>query len=144
MRFVFVTQYFGKNIAKTLAIYYNIINGGGYLLMTEEQKKFKILKKESYEQQISKLDKEKTTVTFLMGLSAAAALCAFPLVAQFADSPIASVCAGIGSIYATASAHRLKELMEAISKKTMLQGKIEDINNELEMPENEESRGMRR
>jgi hypothetical protein len=34
--------------------------------------------------------------------------------------------------------------MQAISKKTMLEGKIDDIDTELEMFENNESRGMKR
>lgn len=45
---------------------------------------------------------------------------------------------------AIVSAYSLKGLIEVISRKTMLEGKIEDINAELEMYENEESRGTRR
>ena len=50
--------------------------------MTEEQKRFKILKRTSYEEQISQENKEATKNTFLFGLSAAAAISILSAAAQ--------------------------------------------------------------
>ena len=50
--------------------------------MTEEQKRFKILKRTSYEEQISQENKEATKKTFLFGFSAAAAIFIFLAAAQ--------------------------------------------------------------
>ncbi len=112
--------------------------------MTEEQKRFKILKRESYEEQISEESKRATIKTFIMGLSSAAALVTFLAASKSPDLTTKLADTGLGLLNAGYGVYHLKGLMEAISRKTMLQGKIEDINTELEMPENEESRGMRR
>lgn len=110
--------------------------------MTEEQKRFKILKKESYEQQMSEENKRATGRTFLIGFSSALAVYSF-LLASKSDGLTIKIYEGLGLLNAVYGAYQLKALMKAISKKTMLQGKIEDINTELDMPENEENRGMR-
>lgn len=113
--------------------------------MTEEQKKFKILKRTSYEEQISQENKESTKKTFLFGLFAAAALCAFSTAAcANVDRTLGFINIFLGSVNTGLGAYNLKGLIESISKKTKLQMKVEDINSELEMPENEESRGMRK
>lgn len=112
--------------------------------MTEKQKKFKILKKESYEEQISKESKAATINTFLIGFFSAATLCIFSEVSKSADLTSQLIHAGYGLSAAGFTAYNLKGLIEAISRKTMLQGKIEDINTELDMPENKESRDIRR
>lgn len=113
--------------------------------MTEEQKRFKILKRTSYEEQISQENKEATKKTFLFGFSAAAAILIFSAAAQQnIDAATKLVDVGLGLLNTGFGVYHLKGLIQAIGKKTMLQGKIEDINTELESPENEESRGMRR
>ncbi len=112
--------------------------------MTNEQKRFKIQKKESYEKQISEENKEITKKTFLFGLAAAAALCTFTAVAHAAtNNTLGLANMYFGLVNTGLGAYQLKGLIESISKKTNLQSKVEDINNELEMPKNEESRGMR-
>lgn len=113
--------------------------------MTEEQKRFKILKRTSYEEQVSQENKEATKRTFLFGFSASAAILIFLAAEQQnIDEATRLVDVGLGLLNTGFSVYYLKGLIQAISKKTMLQGKIEDINIELESPENEESRGMRR
>ena len=113
--------------------------------MTNEQKRFKIQKIESYEKQISEENKEATKKTFLFGLAAAAALCFFAATAhENIDNALRLVNMPFGLVSTGLSVYHLKGLIESISKKTNLQSKVEDINSELEMPENEESRGMGR
>lgn len=113
--------------------------------MTNEQKRFKIQKIESYKKQISEENKESTKKTFLFGFAAAAALCTFTAAAHSnTNDALGLVNMSLGLVNTGLSAYHLKGLIESISKKTNLQSKVEDINNELEMPENEESRGMRR
>ena len=113
--------------------------------MVEEQKKFKILKRTSYEEQISQESKEATKNTFLFGLAAAAALCFFTVTAhENTDNALRLMHMSFGLLSTGLSVYHLKGLIESISKKTNLQSKVEDINSELEMLENEESRGMSR
>ena len=112
--------------------------------MTEEQKRFKILKRESYEQQISKENAQAIIQTFAIGLAAAGAILLFSEASQRADLTSKLFEIGLGYITAELGVYRLKDVLEAISRKTMLEGKVEDITTELEMLENEESRCMRR
>ena len=115
--------------------------------MTEEKKRFKILKRTSYEEQISQENKEATESTFHFGFSAATAIVLFFSAAQQnIVAAIKLVDVGLGLLNTGFGIYHLKDLIQAICKKTMLQGKIEDINTELESPKNEEtkSRGMKR
>lgn len=112
--------------------------------MTEEQKRFKITKKESYENQISQENKKLINRTFLVGLSSAATLLGFLAATRDVGLSMRAACTAMGISNAGLAACGLKGVMEAISRKTMLEGKIEDINTELEMPENLENRGMKR
>lgn len=113
--------------------------------MTNEQKRFKIQKIESYEEQISQENKESIKKTFLFGFVAAGAFCAFSGVANAnTNSALQLIEIFLGLTNTGLGAYYLKGLIESISRKTNLQSKIEDINSELEMPKNEESRGMRR
>ena len=113
--------------------------------MTEEQKRFKILKRTSYEEQIAQESKEATKITFSLGLSAAAAIVIFLAASQQGVGSTARIVeTGLGLLNTGIGAYELKNLMQAISKKTMLEGKIDDIDTELEMFENNESRGMKR
>lgn len=110
--------------------------------MINEQKRFKIQKIESYKEQISQENKESTTKTFFFGLAAVAALCAFNADANTETDRFLQFYAVLANT--GLGAYHLKGLIESICKKTNLQSKIEDINNELELSENEESRDMRR
>ena len=107
--------------------------------MTEEQKKFKILKKTSYEEQVSKEDKKATMDTFLIGLNAAAAIIVSIYAMQSKDIPARLAFGLQGFLLSGVSAYHLKNLIQAIGKKTILQSKIEDIDTEIDF---EESRGM--
>ena len=112
--------------------------------MTEEQKRFKILKRTSYEEQISKENRVAIRKTFLFGLLAAGAIGILSKGTQQIDATTRLVDVGIGFTDTIFSVYQLNGLMQAIGKKIMLQGKIEDINTELEEPESEESRGIKR
>ena len=113
--------------------------------MTEEQKRYKVLKRTSYEEQISQESKEATISTFWFGFSAAATIMAILFASQQDVSSTARmIYTGLGLVNSGYGASKLNNLIQAISKKTMLEGKIDDINTELEMPEDEESRGMKR
>ena len=113
--------------------------------MTDEQKRFKIQKIESYKEQISQEDKELTKKTFLLGFTAVAAVCVFVAAPYVTDDTLRFTDIFMGVANISFIPVHLKRLIESISKKTNLQSKIDDINNELEMSENEEkSRGMRR
>jgi len=104
--------------------------------MTEEQKNFKILKKTSYEQQVSKESKEEILYVFKLGLYAAAALVTFLYGPENIQTEIEKwMMAGLGLFESIGAGLNLKDLIQSICKKTMLQGKIEDICNDLEMPE---------
>ena len=113
--------------------------------MTDKQKRFKIQKIESYKEQISQEGKELTKKTFLLGFTAVAAVCVFVAASYTTDNTSRFTDIFMGIANTSLIPFHLKGLIESISKKTNLQSKIDDINNELEMPENEEkSRGMRR
>lgn len=112
--------------------------------MTEEQKRFKILKRESLEDKISQEDKKITTKTFLTGFAAIATICGFLSAARSDEISFISAMIGLGSVNTFFTSYQLKGLIEAIRRKTLLQGKIEDINTELKMPEEEKSRGKNR
>lgn len=113
--------------------------------MTEEQKRFKITKRESYEKQISEENKTPTIITFLVGVSSAAIINLFSLAKDVdLSAKLVTICESLALSITGISAYNLKGLINAISKKTMLEGKVEDINTELEMSENNESRGMKR
>ena len=113
--------------------------------MTEEERRFKIKKKESYEEQIKKECKNLNVTTYLCGLSAATSVLMISATTQpNIDISTIAVDVGMAALTASLSAYHLKDLMLAISKKTMLESKIEDINTELEAPNNDENRGIRR
>ena len=78
----------------------------------------------------------------MLGLSAILAVWMFSLAPQ-QDSAVVHLCdilVGILNVFIASNC--LKSLVQAIVKKTVLQGKIDDINTELELIKNEESRGI--
>lgn len=106
--------------------------------MNEEQKRFKILKKKSYEQQISEKEEQITDSTFDVGKWAILAVISLTN-ADPNDYYIVMVgFIALGTIAAMLSTKHMCILIESICEKTMLQGKVEDIVNELEMLEIEE------
>ena len=113
--------------------------------MTEQQKRYKILKRTRYEEQISHENKITNIRALWLGLTASAAILGFLSSSQHdPGSTLRAINAGAGIITAGYSTYQLKNIIEAISRKTMLQGKIEDINTELAMSEMEEEKGRRR
>lgn len=111
--------------------------------MKPEEKIFKIKIIESYQKQINQEKENITTNSIVFGLTAVAAVVALGTSAlpnmQFNIRILDLLfCAGDTAL----GAYRLKELIESISKKTMLQSKIEDINNELLLTESNEEKNM--
>lgn len=112
--------------------------------MTDEQKRFKIQKIYNYEEQVSYENKESIKKTFLLGIAAVAvwSTLAFPetdtnSINKIVSDFVAIAGPGFGVYY-------LKGLIESICRKTNLESKIEDLRSELQMPESQESRGIRR
>ena len=112
--------------------------------MTEEQRHYKILKRTSYEEQISEEEKNTTLRGITLTLSGTASLCAIALGAGYGFEQMTPriICAAMGLMNVSFAAKDLKEMIQSISMKTMLKGKIEDIDMELDMPEDD--RGMSR
>lgn len=114
-------------------------------IMTNELKRFKLEKIDNYKQQISQEERIAAHKTFTFGLAAAGMACAFSEISNSNTNEVLrliDLCFGLLST--GVSAYSLKRIIESISRKTMLQGKVEDINFELNMVENDESRGMKR
>lgn len=112
--------------------------------MEEEEKRFKVLKKISYEEQISKENKRITMNGFAFGLAAIVAIWSYTLGkdANNIYGKIIEYLVASGEVII--AIENLKVLIEAITKKTILDNKIEDINNELDILQMEESKGMGR
>ena len=107
--------------------------------MTEEERRYKILKKESYEKK-AKYEKDnmvsQAMITGVLGVAAVLELSG----TMGVDFPnmIAGLTTGIGSSIWLANTIR------SICGLTMYESKIEDINAELEMLEQNEKGGMKR
>ena len=112
--------------------------------MTDEQKRFKIQKIYNYEEQVSYENKESIKKTFLLGIVAVAVW----LTLAFLFSVTNSINKIVSDFVAIAGpgfgVYYLKGLIESICRKTNLESKIEDLRSELQMPESQESRGIRR
>jgi len=130
--------YIKTYIEKNKKILYNTSHKGGYFDMNEEQKRFKILKKESYEQQISEKKKKTTTSVFAIGFFSSLEIYFLSYALQDSFLLGKVFFAILGLYEAGCSANYIRILIESICEKTMLQGKVEDIVNELEMLEIEE------
>ena len=109
--------------------------------MTEEEKRFKILKKESYEELKEKESKKVTKSVFWTGVTSAFVVLSIFGINHF---EIPELGLYVGIVYSAHTVGNLKNVIEAICKKTMYESKIEDIDRELEMLEQNESRGMKR
>ena len=114
-----------------------------------EEKRFKILKKESYEEKAEKEGKSATISAILAGVTSVlvvmtASNITSMSIATASDALLTLVALGSSAATAGLSATYLKETVDSLLKKSMYESKIEDINSELEMLEQNESRGMRR
>lgn len=111
----------------------------------EEQKRYKVLKRTEYENEMNGENKNITSMTIGTGL---AALCAIVLISQGMVGNNTYLPVGIVDL--VCSLHCLKKLIESLTKKANLKIKIDDIDKEIEMLEgikidiSEESRGMSR
>ena len=109
--------------------------------MTEEERRFKILKKESYEELKEKENKKITKAVFWTGVTS---IIVVTSIYTICCSEIPEIGLLNGCMYSAYTVGNLKNVIEAICKKTMYESKIEDIDRELEMLEQNESRGMKR
>ena len=116
-----------------------LVNGRNH--MTEEEKRFKILKRTSYKELKEKESKKLTKAAFWTGVTSA-----FVVIGIYGMSNFETSVIGLfnGCIYSAWTVGNLKNVIEAICKRTMYESKIEDIDRELEMLELNEKRGMRR
>ena len=108
------------------------------------QRRFKIKKKTDYENIVSQEEKDIVGSVWRLGVCAAGlmlSVCAIVIPFDLWLKIVGLVELGLASIGFGAY---LKRLIESISRKTMYEGKIEDINLELLMYDDEESKGMRR
>lgn len=109
--------------------------------MTEEERRFKILKKESYEELKEKESKKVTKSVFWTGVTSAFVVLSIFGICHFKIPEIGLL---NGIVYSAYTVGNLKNVVESVCKKVMYESKIEDINRELEMLEQNESRGMKR
>lgn len=112
--------------------------------MTEEQRHYKILKKTSYEEQLSEEDKYLTKRGIGLTLAATAAICAILAVEGYDSMTPRLIWASLGLLNVGIAGKDIKEIIDTISTKTMLKNRIEDIDTELAMDDIEEGRGFRR
>lgn len=104
--------------------------------MTDEERRFKVLKVEKYEEQLEKMEFPLIVDTLLCGglaVGAVAVLCA--------SGDLIPITVPISMIAGNVAALKLKNMIQFITKKTLLESKIDDINFELENEEKEEQRG---
>ena len=109
--------------------------------MTEEERRFKILKRTSYKELKEKENKKLTKAVFSTGVSSILVVTGIYGMINFEIPMIGLLC---GIVYSADTVSNLKNVIEAICKKTMYESKIEDIDRELEMLELNESRGMKK
>ena len=112
--------------------------------MNEQEKRFKIIKKESYEEQISKENKNAVHQTILLAISASAAIAVFLTASNGTEIMGRILFDMLGIMNSTFAAFNLNNLIENICKKINLQSKVDDINAELEMFKDEQKRGIKR
>ena len=103
--------------------------------MTEEERRFKVEQINKYNKDIKKENINKNIATFLLGFTTLTLLYATPQLSELGESLK-------DLIYRTAfvtqtfmDAYLLKELMESISRKTKLEGKVDELVDELKLDE---------
>ena len=109
--------------------------------MTNEQRRYKIVKKQSYEELMN--DEEKTAAfrTFALGLSLSAAAICFGAGSNIEiDSGLRLMDIAMGIMNTGFAVKHLKDLLEAINNKTMYKSRIVEIKEELDMPEEKEQK----
>lgn len=109
--------------------------------MTEEEKRYKILKMTSYREQKEKENKKLTKAVFWTGVTSIFVVIGIYGMINFEIPEIGFF---NGCVYSAYTVGNLKNVIEAICKKTMYESKIEDIDRELEMLELNEKGGMKK
>ena len=99
--------------------------------MTQEERSYKIMKKQKYDKDLDEASKEASKKTFLVGVCAIAAAFSFSLPTTMPLSDIRYLISGPTFLGFTVS--NLKGMLTSISEKTMLKMKIEDIQDELDL-----------
>ena len=112
--------------------------------MTNEQRRYKITRKQSYES-LSEDEERKAVIKAIgFGLSAAAAAICFGAYSNSdIDAELRIMDVVLGMLNTGFSVYHLKGLIEALIKKTMYRSKIEEIKDELDMPEDKKEEELR-
>lgn len=117
------------------------VNGRNY--MTEEERRYKILKKESYEELAKKERKDGVIYGLATGMGAAALIITANQIIMSDAKSLIIGCLGV-LVPGLVTGENLFYTISSICKKTMYESKIEDIDRELEMLELNEKGGMKR
>lgn len=115
--------------------------------MPESKKRLKILKKTSYEEQISQTNKNSIILSLCIGMAALTAIYVFSKAAGMeADKELfeKTVLELSGVLPVSAGIFSLTQLIKMICKKTILESKVEEINDELEELANAEKAGKKK
>ena len=111
--------------------------------MIQEEKRYKIKQKTSYEEQLNKEKKEIVGETFFLGLSVLGTFLWY-VNNGMSESELQQTMLNLSGILSGGCGIAwIIELMKSISKKTMLQIKIDDLNLELDNSDDKKSKGMR-
>jgi len=111
--------------------------------MNQEERSYKIGKIVKYSDELADVEKNISKSTVAFGLCAIAAALNFSLLSRDALSFELETLFGLGGpLYTGFAVSKLKELLESINRKTVLQIKIEDIQDDVnfEIFKEEESR----
>ena len=111
--------------------------------MTEEERRYKILKKESYEELAKKERKDGVISGLATGIGAAALIITANQIIMSDAKSLIIGCLG-ALVPGLVTGENLFYTISSICKKTMYESKIEDIDRELEMLELNEKEGMKR
>ena len=99
--------------------------------MTQEERNYKIMKKQKYDKDLDEASKEVSKRTFLVGICAIATAFSFSLPTTMPISEIRYFLSG--PIFLGFTVSNLKGMLISINEKTMLKIKIEDIQDELNL-----------
>ena len=99
--------------------------------MNQEERNYKIMKKQKYDKDLDEASKEVSKRTFLMGVCAIATAFSFSLPTTMPISEIRYFLSG--PIFLGFTVSNLKGMLTSINEKTMLKIKIEDIQDELNL-----------
>lgn len=113
--------------------------------MTQDEKRFKIKQKISYEEQLNKEKKNADKSLFWTGFCALMGVMSLASINHPSNGQIEQTIFTLATItHGGVSVYCVKELIKSICKKTLLQDKIKDISSELKLDDNEQKgKGMR-